>query len=295
MSYEEASRWPTLLRILEEKARPDRIDQKRAHLRERWWQFAETRPALRRAIAGKSRVLMHPFTSTFLAFVFVPANILIAGPHQVFALSLDCDFSILQSRVHEIWARFFGSSLEDRLRYTPSDCFVTFPFPKTWQNNPALETTGKVYYDFRGALMVKNDEGLTKTYNRFHDPDERDPAIIKLRELHAEMDRAVLAAYGWTDVKLPCEFILDYQEKEDEESGAHSRKKPWRYRWPDEIRDEVLARLLELNRQRALEEAVAGEAQTSSGRPKPSRGRSGRSKDTVEPPLVPSLLREEKQ
>ena len=32
--------------------------------------------------------------------------------------------------------------------------------------------------------MVRNNEGLTKTYNRFHDPDERNPEILKLRELH---------------------------------------------------------------------------------------------------------------
>ena len=47
--------------------------------------------------------------------------------------------------------------------------------------------------------MVENDEGLTKTYNRFHDPDEGSAAIARLRELHAEMDRAVLGAYGWSD------------------------------------------------------------------------------------------------
>ena len=38
-------------------------------------------------------------------------------------------FGVLQCRIHEAWARFFGSSLKDRLRYTPSDCFETFPFP----------------------------------------------------------------------------------------------------------------------------------------------------------------------
>ena len=69
--------------------------------------------------------------------------------------------------------------------------------------------------------MVKNNEGLTKTYNRFHDPDERSPDILKLRELHAAMDRAVLDAYGWTDLKPTCEFLLDYEEDEDEdESGG---------------------------------------------------------------------------
>jgi hypothetical protein len=119
---------------------------------------------------------------------------------------------------------------------------------------------GKAYYDFRAALMIRNNEGLTKTYNRFHDPDERSPDILKLRELHAAMDRAVLDAYGWTDLKPTCEFLLDYEEDEDEDEtgGARRRKKPWRYRWPDDFRDEVLARLLELNRQRAEEERLSG-------------------------------------
>ena len=71
--------------------------------------------------------------------------------------------------------------------------------------------------------MVKNNEGLTKTYNRFHDPNERSADILKLRELHAAMDRAVLDAYGWTDLKPTCEFLLDYEEDEDDEE---SRRRP---------------------------------------------------------------------
>jgi hypothetical protein len=107
--------------------------------------------------------------------------------------------------------------------------------------------------------MVKSDEGLTASYNRFHDPDESDSGILRLRELHAAMDRAVLDAYGWSDLQPTCEFLLDYEEKEaEEEDGPRRRKKPWRYRWPDEIRDEVLARLLVLNRERAEQELLAG-------------------------------------
>ena len=48
----------------------------------------------------------------------------------VFALDGVAAFCVLQSRPHEIWARFFGSSMKDDLRYTPSDCFETFPFPR---------------------------------------------------------------------------------------------------------------------------------------------------------------------
>ena len=69
------------------------------------------------------------------------------------------------------------------------------------------------------------------------------------------MDRAVLDAYGWSDVPTECEFLLDYEVDEEESSR---KKKPWRYRWPDEVRDEVLARLLELNAERAAQESQGG-------------------------------------
>lgn len=137
----------------------------------------------------------------------------------------------------------------------------------------ALEEAGKVYYEYRAALMVKNNEGLTKTYNRFHDPNESDPEIIKLRELHASMDRAVLDAYGWSDINTDCEFILDY-EIDEEEWG--DKKKPYRYRWPENVHDEVLARLLELNAQRARQESLSGAANKASKKAgdKPSKKKS---------------------
>jgi len=128
-------------------------------------------------------------------------------------------------------------------------------------NHSTLEAAGTAYYEFRAALMVRHNEGLTKTYNRFHDPEERNPDILKLRELHTDMDRAVLDAYGWTNTPTDCEFLLDYEI--DEENWSPRKKKPWRYRWPDEVRDEVLARLLELNAERAKEEARAGTSATS--------------------------------
>ena len=103
--------------------------------------------------------------------------------------------------------------------------------------------------------MVRNNEGLTKTYNRFHDPNDRAPNILTLRELHAAMDRAVLDAYDWTDIPTDCEFLLDYEI--DEETWG-TKKKPYRYRWPEEVHDEVLARLLDLNQKRFAEEVVAG-------------------------------------
>src|SRR5437868_12699044 len=178
--------------------------------------------------------------------------------------------------------------MKDDLRYTPSDCFETFPFPEGFETQPRLEAAGKEYYEFRAALMIRNNEGLTKTYNRFHDPDERSPEILQLRELHAAMDRAVLDAYGWTDLKPTCEFLLDYEEddEDEEETGGRRRKKPWRYRWPDAFRDEVLARLLELNRQRAEQERLSGAAAEVKAKTKAPK-RTSRKRATDQPEMFP--------
>ena len=134
--------------------------------------------------------------------------------------------------------------MKDDMNYSPSDCFETFPFPEGWETDRSLETAGRSYYEYRAAIMVANTEGMTRTYNRFHDIYETDPQIVQLRELHTAMDRAVLDAYGWNDIPTDCGFLLDYQI---DEAIWGRKRKPYRYRWPEPVRDEVLARLLALN------------------------------------------------
>jgi len=278
MTEAEARRWPDLMAIVEAKVRPVRAVVKRAAHRERWWHYGDKRPALYDAICGVDRVLVCTLHSPHLSFAMLTPRVVFSHALAAFALGTPTAFAALQARPHEFWARFLGSSIKDDLRYTPSDCFETFPFPKDWETNARLEETGKTYYDFRAALMVRNNEGLTKSYNRFHDPDEHDPEILKLRELHETMDRAVLDAYGWTDIHPRCEFLLDYEEDEDEDEAPRRRKKPWRYCWPDETRDEVLARLLALNQQRAKEEAQSGATADMARPTKGTRGRKRRPK-----------------
>jgi hypothetical protein len=165
--------------------------------------------------------------------------------------------------------------MKDDLRYNPSDCFETFPFPENWEKSEKLEEIGKKYYEYRAELMIKNNQGLTDTYNRFHNPEEYAPDILKLRELHQEMDCAVLSAYGWEDLELKCEFILDYEiEEEENEDKPRSRtkKKPYRYRWGEALHDEILARLLELNQQRYEAEKLGGKHAEKKGK---SQGKKG--------------------
>lgn len=264
---QEAAQWPDLMKLVEEKVLPYRQTVRRDAHRRYWWQFGDKRPALRSHVAQHDRVLVGAQVSQHFAFAFQPTDRVFAMMLNVFIVDSFAAFCAMQSQVHEIWARFFGSSLEDRLRYTPSDCFETFPFPEDWETHVPLEEAGRQYYEFRSRLMIANDEGLTKTYNRFHDPEERDQEIVRLRELHGAVDRAVLDAYGWTDVPIGCEFLLDYEVEDD----WGNKKKPWRYRWPDYVRDDVLARLLERNAVLCAEEVTAGAAAGASGKKRLAR------------------------
>ena len=268
-----AADWPELIEIVERRVKPERVGKdanKYPRMVHEWWKFWNVRPELYGAITGREWVLVTSRHSQHAALALVRADMVYAESLVVFPFHSYASFAALQSRPHEIWVRFFGSSLEDRLRYTPSDCFETFPFPAGWESHPSLEAAGKTYYEHRAALMVRNDEGMTKTYNRFHDPYENDPDISQLRELHAAMDRAVLDAYGWTDIPTDCDFLLDY---EIDEASWGRKKKPYRYRWPDPVRDEVLARLLALNAERAAEEARAGASVTDAVQTEPVAAR----------------------
>ncbi len=235
MTLAEAGRWPQLLNIVRRRVKPERATKAADVAAWPWWQFWRTRPELRRAMRGLRRVLVLADTSKHLSIGFVPTDQLLNKTLVVVALDEYAAFAVLQSRVHEVWARFFGSSMKADLRYTARDCFETFPFPPEWRTSAALERVGEVYHRFRGELMISAGQGLTSTYNRFHDSGEGAPEVQRLRALHGELDRAVLAAYGWDDVDTACEFV-----------GT-----PGRLRWSQAVQDEVLARLLDLNHRSA--------------------------------------------
>lgn len=249
LSEAEAQKWPELYSIVRERVLPVRVEARRQSHTERWWQFGDRRPELYARIQPLARVLVAAQTSPHLSLAFVSPHQVLSHALNVFAMDSLPGFCLLQARAHETWARFLGSSMKDDLRYTPTDCFDTFPQPEDWQRSTALASAGEAYYRYRAQLMIARNEGLTDTYNRFHDPLETSDDIQQLRALHAAMDRAVLDAYGWTDLVPVAEFIPEFDE-DDIEPGTRAKRK-YRLRWPDEVRDEVLARLLELNRQRA--------------------------------------------
>lgn len=238
---EKAEVYVSPFRIVLEKVKPERDKNNRKVRREKWWQFGERAPALYKAIQTLERVLVVAQTSRTLAFAFVPRGIVYSMMTICFVYDKDWAFALLQSSLHDAWARKYSSTMKLDLRYTPSDVFETFPFPEA---SNLLDDLGERYHEHRRQTMIARQEGLTKTYNRFHNPAESAEDIAELRRLHVEMDKAVAAAYGWTDLDLGHSF--------------HETKQGLRYTISEVARREVLDRLLLLNHGRYAEEVKAG-------------------------------------
>jgi hypothetical protein len=244
MDLEQAEKWPDLLRIVRERVKPERERNNREVRRKYWWRFGEVAPALYAAIAPLERCLVNSQVSKHLVFAFQTTDHIFSHTLYVYPLYTFAAFAVLQSRIHEPWARLLSSSFEDRLRYSASDCFETFPFPQADPRAvlPEVEAAGERLYQARAAFMLETNQGLTKTYNALKDPTATDPRILELRRLHEAMDRAVLAAYTWQDLPVP-----PYCPQTDADKDALRG-----------FEDEVIDRLYALNAERARQEENLG-------------------------------------
>jgi hypothetical protein len=245
MRLDEAAAFPACLQRVRDLVKPQRDKVNRQRNRARWWLYSENRPGMRQAIAECQYVLAKTQTSKTWAFSLLPATYLFDQKLVVIPTNDMFLFAVLQSELHYWWAERQGSSLKGDMAYTPSDCFQTYPFPTELSAFALrLKELGHRYYECRNGLMRAQREGLTATYNHFHDPDESSADIQKLRDLHVEMDQAVAAAYGWTDLELG--------------HGFHETKQGVRFTISEPARREVLQRLLKLNHERYAEEVKQG-------------------------------------
>jgi hypothetical protein len=258
-----AKDWPDLLEIVERFVKRERA----SHSTAPWWQFERRRTELYDAIdalveCGSSEpIVVMARVSTNYAAACVPLtkSIVFADSCVVFA---GAKAALLMSSVHEAWARMLSSSMKDDMRYGPTDCFQTFPKPRHSRGAP--EEIAERYLAHRAGMMKVAEEGLTATYNRFHNPLDAADDITTLRSLHSDIDDAVLRAYGWDDLADLCvpgaEFAPRFLTEDEEPEFAYQN----RLFWPAPFRDKVLARLLMLNKERA-----AAEKNGSGGKKKP--------------------------
>ncbi len=212
----------------------------RSPLPERYWQYAEKRPALRKATASLDHVLAIARVSKVVLPVLVPTGQVLSEACVVFASEDLALLGMLSSSPHYWWAIRNASSMRTDLRYTPSDVFETLPLPPLSSD---MRAAGQRLHETRSAFMLDRQMGLTKTYNLVHDPLVTDPKVQELRDIHVAIDEAVIAAYDWMEVPLG--------------HGHHETRQGVRFTISPAAQVEVLDRLLELNHQRAAAEAAA--------------------------------------
>ncbi len=282
-TLEQAKAYLDCYKILEERLKPERDKKDRIKypkMVDEWWLYWRTRQQMRNALRTKKVMMVQVIVSKMHAPVMLPTNFICSNSLVVFSLDVFC-YSLISSAFHEEWAWKYSSSLETRRSYSIVDVFQTFPFPQNLilQQEQQLEAIGEAYHGHRSQLILGMQLGLTKTYNLFHsnaitphsinDKDkqvaslqnhlektantisfeEAVQSIVKLRELHKQMDEAVLEAYGWQDIALRHDFYeVDYLPENDRV----------RYTIHPEARKEVLKRLLELNHKIHEEEVAAG-------------------------------------
>jgi hypothetical protein len=258
-SESEAKLYPECLTIIQERVKPYRDTVRRDAHRKYWWQFGDKRPALYSRISTLPRVLANARVAKHLAFAFLPTNFCFLNTLHIFPFSDNGHFALLQSNIHICWALGRASSVGVTTQYTPLDCFITFPFPHSVESREMpspLELAGSRYDSHRSELMHALQFSLTDIYNRFHDQGEHSAGIAQLRALHVEMDQAVAAAYGWSDLDLG--------------HGFHATKQGERYTISDPARRTVLDRLLALNHQRHAEEVASGLHDKKGKKPAPT-------------------------
>jgi len=280
LSEAEAALYERPFEYVTRHVKPDRINNNREAYRRFWWRFAEPRPGLRAAQRDLPRFIATVAHSKHRFFVWLPIT---TSPDQALitvARSDDVSLGLLHSRFHELWSLRLGSSLEDRPRYTPTSCFETFPFPagltpadtahqrtETLPDGAIIPAGLPAAVRPRAEAIARAAKQLNDLRERWLNPPEwtrREPEVVPLgmatspypdrvlpregfeaqlaqrtltrlynerpawlAQAHATLDAAVAAAYGWPDIT------------------------------PDSPDDDILRRLLALNRERASQ-ASAG-------------------------------------
>jgi len=156
---------------------------------ELWWQFAWPRPGMREAIAGKLRYIVCTLHGKRLFTAWAEVGWCPSNSAGVFPFDDDYSMGVLASSVHRAWAWGWSSTLETRLRYTPTTTFATFPWPdSSTEQRAAIAKAAMELMMVRSQISKDEKIGLTALYNRFDDG-----AYQQLRKLHIGLDLAVTA------------------------------------------------------------------------------------------------------
>lgn len=256
---EAQARFPAVYQHVLNTVKPERDTNKRDGYRLKWWIHGEARSAFRPALAGLPRYIATVETSKHRFFTFLDASILPDNMLVAVASGDAALLSVLSSRLHVVWALEAGGRLGygNDPRYNKTRCFETFPFPSLSPGSPLLGTLRDLGERLDGHRKERQpahpDLTLTGMYNVLEalrvgrTLTAKEKAIHEaglvsiLRQIHDDIDRATLEAYGWADLQPEgAAPLADRLAADDPAAG--------------ELEQEILSRLVALNHERAAEE-----------------------------------------
>lgn len=244
---------PTALRIAEARVRPERSRLKRDAYRIRWWQFGEKQLSMFAAIRSLRRCLARSRVSQYHNFAWIRTDIVMSEQVVIIATDRDAMFAAVQSMWHQVWTEKNASSMRTDTRYTPSDCFETFPLPKLTE---AMDASGNALDEARRAAMQARNIGLTDVARLMHNPNCQAPDIIGLREAVIANDLSVTESYRWSV---------------DLGHDHHPTPRGPRFTVSPEARIKMLRLLLAENHRRYAEEEAAAKVGPDFGKVRRSR------------------------
>jgi hypothetical protein len=234
-----------------QQVKPERAKNNRKARRERWWQFAEAAPAMREAIHELDEMLTIVLVSSTVMPMRVSAKQVISHKMAIFATDSYVDQAVLSSSIHQLWAIKYGATMRSDVNYSPSDVFLTFPRPRA---EGSLDEAGRTLNNVRREIMLRRGLNLTKLYTLVNDhtiSNSTDSDVARLREIHTELDQAVITAYGWADVPL--------------DHGFYTYRQMARWTVSPAARAEILDRLLTENHRRAASQGVVSPTGNNEG------------------------------
>lgn len=210
----------------------------RQSYRDKWWIFGEPRDEIRPALEGIGRFIATPVTQKHRTFEFLPSDILPDDALMILAESDAFYLGVLHAKAFLTWFSATASTLEDRPRFIKAQCFDPFPFPDA--NNIQKQTIRVIAEELDSHRKRVLDEHphltLTGLYNVLEklragtkpdDLDEKDRRtfddglVLIIKELHDRLDAAVAEAYGWpadlSDEEILTRLVALNKERAEEE------------------------------------------------------------------------------
>ncbi|OIM98653.1 TetR family transcriptional regulator [Polynucleobacter sp. MWH-Tro8-2-5-gr] len=252
--------------IVVERVRPYRDSLTRQVHESCFWKFWDRREGFHNRIRQHGRVLVASKLSKYFCLTFGNPQYIYSEKVKLFDFMTYSAFAVLQSVAHTEWALVWGSTTGETPAYVGTSCFDTFPFPSDFVVdgklsyefiNPKLEGIGKAYFECRDSLCALRNLGFTAVYNLVHSQNEISKEVALFRELISQLDRAVIDAYGWSDIDLNHHFI--------------ETKRGIRYGVSQASQMEIIKRLTHLNHERFKNATYSIDGELSVMKPK--RGR----------------------